>query len=201
MCAAAFALLALMASDPAPAAPVRAENERCDADSVPSPAVLHGARTDDQGRQSLRPRVSWTEPTTEQASGFRLLDPSEDAVVEAAAELLDWVATDAGTVGPSPSLVPGRGDGPAVRTDLGVRTELRFGFVRMLAEGMARVDATGTTDAATASMRLTPRGRVQLEAQPHERVHLGVEFCHRDERGIDALRSHTQGLAQVRFGF
>lgn len=200
MCAAAFALLALLASDPAPAAPVRAENERCDAESVPSPTVLKGARTDGRGRQSLRPRVSWTEPTEGQ-TGFRLLDPSEDAVVAAAAELLRWVATDAGTVGPSPSLVPGRGDGPAVRTDLGVRTELRFGFVRMLAEGMARVDASGTNDTATASMRLTPRGRVQLEAQPHERVHLGVEFCHRDERGLDALRSHTQGVAQVRFGF
>ena len=200
MCAAAFALLALMAGDPAPAAPVRAENERCDADSVPSPTVLHGARVDGQGRQSLRPRVSWTESASAGA-GFHLIDPSDDVALEAAAELLRWVATDAGTVGPAPSLVPGRGDGPAVRTDLGVRTELKFGFVRMMAEGMARVDAQGTTDAATASMRLTPRGRVQLEAQPHERVHLGVEFCHRDERGLDALRSHTQGLAQVRFGF
>lgn len=201
MCAAAFALLALTAGDPAPSAPVRPDDERCDEESVPSPAVLRGARTDARGRQSLRPHVAWTEATAAHGPGFRLLDPSDDAVVEAAAELLRWVATEAGTVGPAPSLVPGRGDGPAVRTDLGVRTELRFGFVRMLAEGMARVDAKGTTDAATASMRLTPRGRVQLEAQPHERVHLGVEFCHRDERGLDALPSHTQGLAQVRFGF
>ncbi|MCR9164220.1 MAG: hypothetical protein ACE37F_17820 [Nannocystaceae bacterium] len=201
MCAAALALFAFFAGDPAPKAPIRAEQERCAATGVPSPTVLRGARIGADGRRTLRPAVAWAKPPKPSRPVFRLLDPAQDALLDAAGERLRWVATDAGTVGSAGGLVPGRAEAPAVRTDLGVRTELSFGVVRMFAEGMARLDAKGTTDAATASMRLSPRARVQLEARPHARVHLGVELCHRGARGLDALPRYTQGLARVRFGF
>lgn len=170
-------------------------------DQDEEPMNLEGA-PDERGRASLRPRVEWTRSAGDRAAMFNLLEAQGDAKSDVdTPQLVDWMATRAGLVLPPPTLAPGRSTTPSVRSELGLRTELRFGMVHVRAEGGARLDARGTDDDALASLRFSPRGRMQLEARPHEQIHLGVEFSHRDERGVDALASHTRGLASVRFGF
>ncbi len=198
-------------TDPSASAPVR-EPETCKnaEDSPDSPttdawadgglSLASAARASDPGSFTLRPWVRWAEDSKGNAPGFRLVDPEAETSCAPPA-LMEWVWVAANLVQPANSTTPGRGPSPALKTEFGLRTEVRLGLIRMRAEGLARIDARGTaTDAAT-SLRMTPKGQIHLEAHPTDQVHFGVEFSHRDEHGLGALPSSTRGMARLRVGF
>ncbi|MEM6295696.1 MAG: hypothetical protein AAGA54_30765 [Myxococcota bacterium] len=209
-------LAAADGSEAAPDAPVRApetcknaeesssadESGQADEDEASEGLSLKAAtRASDPGSLTLRPRVRWAESPEGDEPGFRLVDPEPATGCSETPATMDWVWAAAALVLPRETTTPGRGQSPALKTEFGLRTEVRLGMVRMRAEGLARIDARGSGADASTSVRMTPKGQINLEAHPTDQVHFGVEFSHRDEHGLDALPSSTRGMARLRVGF